>query len=369
MNISIPASLPHGFTVEVDNVDKAGWHDVLDRFSDANIYQSWSYEAMRGGEQGTSRLVLRKGVEVVAAAQARIVKTPLVNVGVAYFRWGPVWRTRARAPDPQCLALTLACIRDEYVRRRGLSVRILPYLHSDQREALQPVLTNAHYDLLPAETPQRTLLIPLAASLPELRVRLEQKWRNCLNRAEKNELVIEEGTDDELFEQFIRIHQEMRDRKRFEAMSDVNAFRAIQQDLPERHKMRVFLATAQGKLAAGVVSSKIGDFGIFLHGATSDSGMTSNASYLLQWRALEWLKAHGADSYNLHGINPVTNPGTYRFKAGLCGRNGRDVHYLGTYESRAAGTAQALVDLAQSMRRVYRTSRTAIRQLRAATKR
>ena len=365
MSASSTFMLPAGYAVEVDTVDKDGWHDVLDRFADANIYQSWSYEVTRVGESRMSHLLLRRNGETVAAAQLKIVKVPFVKLGVAYVRWGPMWRLRGREADPTVLSAALDAIRHEYAVRRGLTVRILPYFHSDESDTFHALLGAGRFARLDAETPQRTLLMSLEHALPELRARLDQKWRNCLNRAEKNELVVEEGTGDELFERFIGIHAQMHARKGFVAGSDVNEFRAIQHDLPERHKMRVFLASTRGELAAGAVCSRIGDFGVYLHGATSDAGMPTSASYLLQWHALTWLKDNGAVSYNLHGINPVTNPGTYRFKAGLCGRSGRDLHYLGTYECSGPASSHALVGLAESLRRAWRHRRTTTGQLPA----
>src|SRR5471030_244654 len=130
MSASSPSMLPNGYTVDVDTVDKAGWHDVLDRFIDANIYQTWSYEAMRRGERGTSHLLLRKDGETVAAAQVKIVKLPFLKVGVAYVRWGPMWRLRGREADPQVLSAALDAIRREYAVRRGLTLRMLPYFLS-----------------------------------------------------------------------------------------------------------------------------------------------------------------------------------------------------------------------------------------------
>jgi len=58
--------------------------------------------------------------------------------------------------------------------------------------------------------------------------------------------------------------------------------------------------------------------------------MKTKGSYLLQWRAIQWLKGKGCRWYDLGGINPETNPGVYHFKAGL---SGIDVHHIGIYES------------------------------------
>ena len=64
--------------------------------------------------------------------------------------------------------------------------------------------------------------------------------------------------------------------------------------------------------------------------------------------------------YNLHGINPDTNPGTYHFKAGLCGGHGHDVHYVGTYDATPSRLAAGLLNLAAGARRLMRPGRTAL---------
>lgn len=360
-------TLPAGHAVAVDGVTPQAWHEVLDGFADANIYQSWAYEAQRTGDSRMSHWRLCQGGVVVAAAQLRMVKLPFVKLGVAYVRWGPMWRLRGQAANPEVLALALASIHHEYAVKRGLTVRLLPYLLDADHEALDALLRSGQFARLPSVAPQRTLVMNLERSLPELRAGLDQKWRNGLNRAEKQGLRVEEGCSDELFERFVAMHTEMNQRKGFAATSSVDEFRRMQRALPPRHQMRVFLAstdTDSSQLgAAGVVCSHIGNFGVFLHGATSDAGMRTQASYLLQWRALAWLKAQGATRYNLHGINPLTNPGTYHFKAGLCGRNGVDQHYLGSYECAGAAGSQALVGLATSVRRTYRSSTVAAQQM------
>lgn len=346
-----PLSPPDGYTVQVDMVDHDSWHALLDTFADASIYQAWAYEAARSALARVSHLVVRRADHVVAAAQLRIVKLPFVDVGVAYSRWGPMWRRRGQPADPQVLAVALEAIRHEYGLRRGLEVRVLPGETDDTGGSVKSLLATRGYERLQAERAQRTLIMSLDRTLPELRAGLDQKWRNCLNRGLKNDLVIVEGNEDELFARFIGIHKQMRDRKGYGGASDIEQLRAAQHRLPLHHRTRVLLASAAGELAAGLVCSQLGDVGLFLHGATSDAGMRSNASYVLQWRALEWLKARGASHYNLHGINPETNPGTYHFKAGLCGRSGRDVHYVGSHASPSGGRLLAWAGI---VRNAYR---------------
>ena len=57
---------------------------LLNDFDDANIYQTWSYGAVRWGEKNLSHVILKKHNEVVAATQLRIVKISWLGVGIAY---------------------------------------------------------------------------------------------------------------------------------------------------------------------------------------------------------------------------------------------------------------------------------------------
>jgi hypothetical protein len=360
-------TLASGCTVQVDNVDQETWYRCLESFDDANVYQTWSYECIRSGESNMSHLLLKRGGHVVAASQVRITKLPLTNIGVAYVRWGPLWRAKGGATETAVFRLAIRALRDEYAVRRGLSLRILPYAFEDQRETIEPILTEEQFGWVQAERPQRTLVVSLQPSMPELRKGLDQKWRNCLNRAEKNSLEVRAGTGDELFGVFAAVYAQMHARKRFVETSDVGQFRRIQKYLPEPLKMQLAIAFKDGKPAAGVVCSKIGDTGVYLFGGTSDAGLDTHASYLLQWHILTWLKARGAVWYNLHGINPAKNPGTYRFKTGLCGRNGKDLHYLGTYDFGTSALRQSVFRLAASSRWMYRKGRSVIGVLRPKT--
>jgi lipid II:glycine glycyltransferase (peptidoglycan interpeptide bridge formation enzyme) len=358
------AELKSGYSVEVDTVDKESWYSILEKFDDANIYQTWSYEAVRSGEKNLSHLVLRREGEVVAAAQARIVRIPYLNIGMAYLRWGPMWRLHGKEADEEVFAQAIRALRNEYVCRRRLLIRVLPLLFHDQAKMVNSILKQEEFAQPAIEEAQRTLLVNLSPSLEELRKGLDQKWRNCLNRAEKNGLQIIEGYDDDLFGTFIEIHRQMHRRKKFVETSDVNQFRMMQRDLPSSFKMKILLAFFDGKPASGVVCSSIGDMGIYLFGGTSNAGLSTKGSYLLQWEALSWLRGKGAKWYNLHGINPIKNPGTYRFKEGLCGVNGKDVYFLGAYDACENIRIGALFQFANLARVLFRNGKVLLSGLR-----
>ena len=51
--------------VEVDRATPAEWSSMLDLFADANLYQTWSYGAVRWGRKNLSQLVLKRDGEVL----------------------------------------------------------------------------------------------------------------------------------------------------------------------------------------------------------------------------------------------------------------------------------------------------------------
>ncbi|MFX0196078.1 MAG: lipid II:glycine glycyltransferase FemX [Candidatus Hodarchaeota archaeon] len=350
-------ALDAGYTTEIDTVDKCSWFEILKQFDDTNIYQTWSYHAIRCGERNIGHFLLKKNGTIVAAAQARIFKVPVVNLGIAYIRWGPLWRLHNEEPETENFRLAVRGLRIEYVCRRGLVLRLLPQLFEDDSNSFRPMLQQEGY-IWPTEGKRdRTLIIDLRRSLEDLRKGLKQKWRNCLNHAEKDHLEIIEGHDVDLFDIFIQIYRQMLERKKFPEPNDINEFKLIQKDLPERFKMKVFICRSHDEPTAGAICSAIGDTGIYLFGATNEAGMKNKGSYLLQWRIIEWLKERKCHYYDLNGIDPDINPGTYRFKAGLCGRNGRDVDFLGQFDSYKNSFGRFWIGSGDMLRMMYRKAK------------
>jgi peptidoglycan biosynthesis/recognition FemAB-like protein len=324
----MPPSDNH-FAAEVDSVNEIDWQNLFNNFSDANIYQTWPFGVARSGRAGVSHLVVRQGSRVVAVAQARLVLVPALNLGIAYIFWGPLWRRRARATDLETFRRALRALRIEYVARRKMVLRLIPNLPADTHEPFRQILEAEGYVPQSRAKERRTILMDIRPSIEELYRGLHQKWRNCLNKARKQGLELIEGEEDWLFAEFGRIHTQMRERKNLIALTDPALYRRIQSELMPDQKMRVILCKADGEVCAGAICSALGETGIYLFGATSDHGMNTCSSYLVQWRMLEWVKSRGCQSYDLNGISPTGNPGVYRFKSRFAGVHGREVHLLG----------------------------------------
>lgn len=314
------------FHVEIDQATPKSWSEALDLFSDANLYQTWAYGESRKGNSTLSHFVLRRGEEIVAMAQLRIAPRWPIKCGIALLRWGPICHRKGQELDPMVIQAVARALEVEYVAKRGLFLRILPCAFIGTARAQQFDTAFRRFSSKPfgpGET-YRTFVLDLQPPLEELRKKLDQKWRNQLNRAEKNNLHIKAGEQPELFKAFAGIYAETLARKKFTPSSDLDEFARMQLLLPERHRLRVFICEENGIPVSGTIATGIGDTGIYLFGGTSDAGMKAKGAYLLQWSMVQWLKQLGVRYYNLGGINPDTNPGVYHFKSGF---SGQDVLY------------------------------------------
>lgn len=347
-------SLNPNFSVEIDSVDEQGWYQILREFDDASIFQTWACGVVACGRRNMSHLVVRRNGEVVAAAQAKIVKVPLLNVGVAYIQWGPMWQPRESSKDVEIFRQVLRALRNEYVCKRGLVLRLFPHLFDHDNPSIAQALAEEGFSLPGRDRRRRTILMDLKPDLKALQEGMRQHWKRQLKVALRKGLVVEKGTSEYFFESFLGIYGEMVSRKGFSPGADVEEFRRMQPLLPEDFKMKVLLCRSNGDVCAGLIGSAIGNSAIYLFGATSNAGMKSNGSYLLQWTLIEELKQQGISVYNLNGINPETNPGTYRFKQELSGDNGKDVYNLGQFDSHAGMLGHSCVEFGDKLRSTRR---------------
>ena len=317
------------FEVEIDSVSPQQWDEYFTSFADSNICQTWAYGSVRYGESALSHLVLKDGQTVLAAAQVRIVRSPLIG-GIAYMRWGPCWKPRNGQTDPAVLRRMIKALRDEYVVRRGLFLRILPNeVEGDQ--AIRSVFESEGFRWKPIS--ERTFFIDLTAPLDVLRKGLEPRWRTDLNAAGRKGLTILEGTGEDLYDMFASVYSEMRARKGFVDYVSVNEHKRIQSLLPDTVKMQILIAKGQDGPAAAAITSLIGETAHAIFWATNMEGRDMKGAYLLQWRTIEWLKARGCRTYDLCGVDRKRNPGSYRFKAGLTGKNGCEAQRIGQFET------------------------------------
>jgi lipid II:glycine glycyltransferase (peptidoglycan interpeptide bridge formation enzyme) len=316
---------------QVDSLDCSRWSDLLPQFEDASLYQTCAYGAVTKGNKNVSSLVLRADNEIVGGCVVSLRYLPFLKTGIADIKWGPLWRKSRRPVNPGVFRRLIQDLKQEYGINRGLLLRIWPDATGERKESVRRILEEEGFRHNPAVKPYRTLRLDLSPSLEDIRKNFLQKWRNCLNKAEKLSLTVVEGTDPAMYDSFLLLLNQMRERKGFIPGVDYNVFRKIQAELPEPLRMRIALCKSDGESICGSVYSAIGTTGIYLFGATGDRGLGSNGGYLLQWLMIRRLKEAGALTYDLGGIDPDENPGVYQFKLGVAGRNGVEEELLGEF--------------------------------------
>ncbi len=346
--------LDPGYSVEVDQVDEATWYQLLERFDDANIYQTWAYGLVRSGQRNISHLVLKRLGQVVAMAQSRIARAPVIGVGIAYVMWGPLSRLNEKHSNPTVFRQVIRALRNEYAKNRGLMVRVYPVLFEEEHGWVLPILEEEGFVRANDEGRTRTILMDLTPSLDELHERLRPHWRRELKASAKQDIEITEGQEDGLFERFIEMYKEMVARKKFQEPNDIREFQEMQRRLPNEYKMKLMLCHSDDGDCAGLICSAIGSTAVYLFGATTTIGLKRKGSYLLQWRLIQRLKESHVTQYDLNGINPEANAGTYKFKGDLAGEKGREVRFLGRFESCESKISWFCVSMGEKLRAITR---------------
>ena len=341
----------------VDSFEAPTWERALSTFSDANIYNTWPYEATMHPRSRVSRILLSRDGTPVGAVQARILMLPVLGRGLAFIRWGPMWRPRTEEPNPENLRSCLRAIFQEYVVRRKLLVRIIPALYEDDGAVLGSVFLQEGFHRTAGKTRRRTLIMDLRPSMEEIRDNLHVKWRAHLKRAMKKDQQVIIGQTDDLFVRFESIYSAMRQRKGFVTFTDFQAFRRLQGPLAPAEKPLVVLCGAGSDYYSGAIVSALGEVGLYLFGATNGHGLENNGSYPVQWRAIEWLKEQGCREYDLNGINPEVNPTTYMYKSRLAGKTRREVQEMGEFEACVDPLGRTVTRAGLAMAQAWRTFR------------
>ncbi|MCE5210546.1 MAG: GNAT family N-acetyltransferase [Deltaproteobacteria bacterium] len=348
----ISEPLQSEFNFSIDRISESDWSVALNTFADANFYQTWSYGKLNWNMGIPSHFVLEKKGNIVALAQLRIVRIPFIEKGIAYLARGPVWKLRNTKPDFEIFRMVIKLLYNKYVIEKGLLLRIRPNEIMDGNDALHKILCDEGFSKK-TFPPDRTLLIDLTPSIDELRQNLVRKWRQALARAERlSSLNLDCGTTNEHYQIALDIYREMHGRKQFAEFVDMEKHRLAQQDLPDFLKMKIMICRLNDEPIAALGWSTIGETGLPLIAATGNKSiaLSTNASNLLWWKMIENMKTQGCKFCDVGGIDPILNPGGYKFKSGLVGKNGRDVFFLNPYEACNDPASSFLVNIGEQIR-------------------
>jgi hypothetical protein len=321
------------YTYEVDSVNKSEWTDLLLQFDDASIYQTWEYGSVFFGEKNISHFILKRDTIPVAITQVRIYSFPLKIGGLAYIRWGPLWKLKNSEYDVHIFKNCINALHKEYVIKRKLALKIFPRIYNQDTIAQEICTVFKEESFTHIVHNSGTMLYPLHFSIEKLRKGLDRRWRQNLIKSEANNLNFQIGTEETLFNNAFIIYKQLLERKKFEPFIDIKQFFQLQNVLPEIYKLKVLICFNNQEKIAFILWSDIGDCAVALFAGTSRKALNTYASFFSWWKLIEFLKEKGLKYFDLGGINPQRNPGSYQFKAGICKNIGKEVSYIGEFNA------------------------------------
>jgi len=186
---------------------------------------------------------------------------------------------------------------------------------------------------------RNTVMVDLSASEEDILMRMKQKTRYNVRLAEKKGVTVRVGTQEDLpalykmyAETSVRDGFVIRDEGYYMTvwktyMSKVESQRSEPSAVP-------LIAEVDGEAVAAIFLFMFAGRGYYVYGMSRNAHREKMPTYLLQWAAMKYAKAHGCLTYDLWGAPDVFDEsdsmwGVYRFKEGL---GGEVVRTLGAYD-------------------------------------
>jgi len=172
------------------------------------------------------------------------------------------------------------------------------------------------------DMPRSTLRLDLTASEDDLLANCSKTTRYEIRRAERVGVAVDASSGSAAVAEFQCLYKTLGEKKRFatDPASAVQARLAWIQGSDSRGAL--LLARAEGAVRGGAVIARAGRRCWYIWGASEKQGVS--VGHLLQWRALQWAKAHGCAEYDFGGYRPGATSGPAWFKAGF---GGKPVHF------------------------------------------
>jgi lipid II:glycine glycyltransferase (peptidoglycan interpeptide bridge formation enzyme) len=178
--------------------------------------------------------------------------------------------------------------------------------------------------------PPRTIIVDIRGSEEEILARMKQKTRYNIRLAEKKGVTVRAWTDIESFHKMMLLTGS---RDGF-GVHSLEYYRRAYDLLHPKQMGELLLAEYDAKPLAALFVAKSGTRAYYLYGASTDEERNRMPTYLLQWEAMKWARAHGAEGYDLWGVPDEEEAtleanfekrhdglwGVYRFKRGFGGQ-------------------------------------------------
>ncbi len=307
------------------------WDTFVRAHPDAHALQlsAWGVHQSRFGWQPRRIAVADSAGRIVAGAQILLRRLPLGLGRRAYAPAAPLF-----SEDEAANALLWRALRacgaafikfepcDWYRPRPDLPDRLL---QADLRPSPQTV-----------QIP-RTLVLDLSGTEEDILKRMNQSTRYKCRLGQKKAVVVRQGDSADAL-RFGALMQLTAQRDGFRAYPP-EYYQSAYDAFAPSGEVVLLIAAHDGHDLAGAMIFRCGENAYYFYGASSDAERNRMPTYILQWEAIRWAKAHGAQRYDLWGIPDADEAtleaeferredglwGVYKFKRGFGGAVRRSV--------------------------------------------
>jgi len=255
-----------------------------------------------------------------ATAQVLFRSLPL-GFSIAYLPKGPIgnnWNSIWPQIDQECR------------KRKSVFLQVEPDLSLPLPIETEMQLDQNFVQKEQTFQPRRTVIVSLNADEEQLLAAMKQKTRYNIRLAAKKGVMVR-PTDD--IQGFHDMMQTTGNRDGF-AVHSLNYYQKVFDIFAPSGKCVLMAAYQEEKPLAYLMLFLSGSRSWYFYGASDNNQRNLMPTYLLQWEAMRWAKAHGAKEYDLWGIPDANEDeleanftnrsdglwGVYRFKRGFGGQ-------------------------------------------------
>jgi lipid II:glycine glycyltransferase (peptidoglycan interpeptide bridge formation enzyme) len=313
-------------------VSLPAWNDYLKAHPGAHLLQSAAWDELKSAFGWEAARVVAGDV----GAQILFRRLPL-GFTVAYIPRGPISGQQSAISDPFWSEIDALCHK-----KRAIFLKVEPDLWEGQPsldiipegDTRHPSLSASTYSI----QPRRTIIVDLRGGEEDVLGRMKQKCRYNVRLAEKKGVTVRPWDDLDGFHRMMLVTGE-RDTFGVHAAA---YYRKAYELFHPTGTAKLLVAEYEGKPLAALMVFACGKRAWYLYGASTDLERNRMPTYLLQWEAMRWARAHGAEEYDLYGVPDADEAtleaqfesrhdglwGVYRFKRGFGGEVRRAVPAL-----------------------------------------
>lgn len=291
------------------------WDTLIYNFEDYNIYQSFKW-GLQKEKQGwhIERVALQDEEKVVGCIQMQIKHLPLGGaiIWVPGGFLGQVHASEVRY-YLKMIGIKYFVIRSSF---NFFSENTLLFLKKSKWKKASVNINNP-----------MSILLEMHKPMEEIVSEMSSNWRHNLKRSQKKNIKVEQ--DFEPSGSWLReLYAEMEERKGLGLQFSKSEIDSIVNNFKD--DLYFYKATdAENNICAIRGFIKMKDKAWDMFAITTPLGRNNYSSHALMWKCIESLKALNVKIFDLSGIDPESNKGTYNFKKGT---GAKEITFLGEWD-------------------------------------